>query len=144
MHGEPGQRHRAGLISRRLLDLGPRVAEPGQQHARERGHAPLGDRKVRNLLSRSGHVEDPPSRLRLDVAFATLETDRDGQATGWVRVRGERVLPEGVTRWEETLVRLPALPDQLTITHQGARVEIRELQQTHSVRDTSAERFCNG
>jgi hypothetical protein len=77
--------------------------------------------------------EPPGTRLRMEVDAATLDTDEQGQSTGWVWLRGRRLLPGGSTRSGKALVRLTALPGELRITHQGAAVEVRELQQTHGL-----------
>lgn len=64
--------------------------------------------------------EPPDTRLRMDVAAASLEVDADGCCTGWAWLRGRRVLPGGSTRSGKALVRISALPGDLRIRHQGA------------------------
>jgi hypothetical protein len=71
----------------------------------------------------------------MEVGAATLDTDEQGQSTGWVWLRGRRLLPGGSTRSGKALVRIGVLPGELRISHQGAVVEVRELQQTHGIVD---------
>lgn len=73
------------------------------------------------------------TRLRMEVDAATLDVDAQGRSTGWVWLRGRRLLPGGSARSGKALVRLSALPGDLRIRHQGAVVEAGELQQTHSL-----------
>jgi hypothetical protein len=69
----------------------------------------------------------------MEVDAATLDVDREGRSTGWAWLRGRRLLPGGATRSGKALVRISALPGELRIRHQGALVEVRELQQTHGL-----------
>lgn len=75
--------------------------------------------------------EPPGTRLRMDVDAATLDLDMEGKSTGWAWLYGRRLLPGGSTRSGKALVRISALPGELRIRHQGAVVQVNELQQTH-------------
>lgn len=71
--------------------------------------------------------------LRMDVDTATLDVDAQGSFAGWVWLHGQRRLPDGTTSLSRERVRISALPSDLRITHLGAQVQIKELQQTHRV-----------
>jgi hypothetical protein len=90
----------------------------------------------------------------MEVDAANLDLAADGHSTGWVLVRGRRLLADGSKRAGKELVHIAALPGDLRIRHQGAAVEVRELQQTHGL-DTgrihkeskgagSEQRQCSG
>lgn len=77
--------------------------------------------------------EAPGTRLHMEVDTVTLGVEEDGQFTGWAWVYGRRLLADGSRRPGKALVRLLALPAELKVKHQGAVIEVGELQQAHTL-----------